>query len=135
MPGKPPLRVEEGLVEVGWDGDLDAEVGADELAAARATADPSAERTTTSEPPRHVAVDARTTSLFEAELEQVAQASEIAEAHSDESLSADPAEQEFTSDSDETASNASLPGVRAEGQHEFAPYSQLFTRLRPSKHP
>jgi general secretion pathway protein A len=26
-------------------------------------------------------------------------------------------------------------GVRAEGQHEFAPYSQLFTRLRQSRDP
>ncbi len=24
-------------------------------------------------------------------------------------------------------------GIRAEGQHEFAPYSQLFTRFRQSK--
>ena len=27
------------------------------------------------------------------------------------------------------------PGIRAEAQHEFAPYSQLFTRLRQSKQP
>jgi general secretion pathway protein A len=144
IPTKPPIRVEEGLVEVGWEGDLEAE----SLAAREATpsqAPPPSDDLSGNEElvqDRYAALQA---------WREWKQNQERAFAKD----SANPAVEEegecgsgsgATAAWGPTAGNVephsrgqgptSLPAhVRAESQHDFAPYSQLFSRLRQSREP
>ncbi len=102
VPAKPPLRVEEGLIEVGWDAepDLAAMAREDKPAAAPAPTDESI----------------------------------------DDPYAALQAWNEWSSGPGRLAAagegmDSTLrdnPNLRAEGQEDFAPYSQLFSRKRPA---
>jgi type II secretory pathway predicted ATPase ExeA len=140
IPSKPPIRIEEGLVEVGWEGDLETEL---ELAEGAAS---SAETVLTADPPsneepiedRYAELQARS---------EWSRSQERAALPCDESLVSIPTDTPETSPESEPPAverpresrppspATAPPGVRAEPQQEFAPYSQLFTRLRQSKQP
>jgi general secretion pathway protein A len=129
VPSKPPLRVEEGLIEVGWEGNIEAEgtaaVDTGELAAAAVP--PLAE----TEPPTEELIDDHYAALQAWTEWARNRGRTLAEALSDSEGPADP-EHEMQSVTEPTSARVSLQGVRLEPQHDHAPYSQLFTRLRQS---
>lgn len=132
IPARPPIRLEEGLVEVGWEGDLEAEpthtegppaepeivtpadeaerneeLVEDRYAALQAWAEWSRNR----ERPISAAADPATMGLTPAEHDN------------SEPRPDDPAHEEA----------GHVPAtIRPEPPQEFAPYSQLFSRLRHS---
>lgn len=134
VPSRPPLRVEEGLIEVGWSGSLDAED--DPIT----RAEPLAE-------PRSVATAPLAEETIEDRYAALQAWSEWARNQDRLNLSSDPShEADGDDDRDNTMSDEEGPpeveeeaeaglgsGVRAEGEHEHAPYSQLFTRLKQSQ--
>jgi hypothetical protein len=112
VPSKPPIRDEEGLVEVGWDGDLEDELSSMNTAPSGPASFLSPER--------------------EAWLKRTDPATDTREAPADYQVQ--HSGKVMPAASGQPSSSASAPaGIRAEGQHEFAPYSQLFTRFRQSK--
>jgi len=158
IPTRPPIRDEDGLVEVGWEGDLESDLlpagGTSTGPVASPADDPSFNEELIED--RYAALQAwaewtrnQGRSAGENPATQSAQqrrgpaetfgpeeptgtepaAAALAAAPFDPADAADPAESADAS--------AAIPhaGVRAEGQHEFAPYSHLFTRIRQSKHP
>jgi hypothetical protein len=128
VPSRPPIRDEDGLVEVGWDGDFD-----DGTDGGSASADPAAFGSDLSTLDSESTDDRFAALTAEAELtrnEAWPPSGSLAPSgqRSDESPEKADAPAR-TSDS-----TASVPpgGIRVEGQHEFAPYGQLFTRYRQS---
>jgi type II secretory pathway predicted ATPase ExeA len=131
VPSRPPLRVEEGLIEVGWEGSLEAEsssslggeaelpaveslIGANELPSEEMVEDHYAALQAWSEWARNRGRDA-SRDLAEDLVSSERVASSVTSANA--------------------PSLAEIPrpaGLRAESQHEHAPYSQLFSRLRQS---
>ena len=139
IPTKPPLRVEDGLVEVGWDGDLATEfdeTGTEPVTSAPFVAD---ERPYHEEPivDHYAALQARAEQTRnQARLADLAEESGAAPAETEHAQGAEPDEGTGGEElARRTSAESALPasGIRVEGQHEFAPYSQLFTRLRHSK--
>jgi type II secretory pathway predicted ATPase ExeA len=140
LPAKPPIRVEEGLVEVGWDGDLESELGEPE----RTTSFTETRRADDSSfneeliEDRYAALQAwsewtesqkRTTSRG------VAIESPASRRSTEPSSLGDSPPAEAPSGSVDASTATTPPGVRVEPQHEYAPYSQLFTRSRQSRQP
>jgi hypothetical protein len=135
IPSKPPLRDEDGLVEVGWEGDVEDELSAPE----RAPIDPA------SFPPHDSSLDLELIEDHYAALQAISErtrseawlaagvpGTEQGETTAD--MSVETGESTEPSQEGRPAAAAAAPGgIRAEGQHEFAPYSQLFTRFRQSK--
>ena len=141
IPAKPPIRVEEGLVEVGWDGDLESELM---VPADTATTDETrlADDSTFNEElieDRYAALQAWTEwteSQKRADGRGVAiESSAPSRSGAPASLDGDSPPAEEPARSVEPSTATTPPGIRAEPQHAFAPYSQLFTRLRESKQP
>jgi general secretion pathway protein A len=134
FPSKPPIRDEDGLVEVGWEGDLDAEPSAASNASnshAALVADQSPFHEELIDDP-YAALQAQAElSRNEAWLSN-ASASHPRELPN-ELPQTDGTPQEAATLPRDSVAGVSPGGVRAEGQHEFAPYSQLFTRYRQSK--
>ena len=93
IPAKPPIRDEDGLVEVGWEGEPEDELGATDIEPLDAAGLMADESFDTEEPPAELPAGR-------------------------------PAE---------APTGPGTGAIRAEGQHEFAPYSELFARFRPSK--
>ncbi len=134
IPSRAPIRDEDGLVEVGWEGDLEHELSTPERASNGPSSliasqspldeelidDPYALLRSQSEAARNEAW------LTSGTPEHALQGSEH-RPQSDRSPEASPG---LTR---EYASGTQPAGIRAEGQHEFAPYSQLFSRFRQSK--
>ena len=129
IPSKPPIRVEEGLVEVGWEGDLESE-SEPPVIATLSHLGPDARSPDTSLPSVEV-VDDRYAALQawnewtrnQERLDDARvmnQASRTNASHENEATQEPPLE-----DQPETALVPSEPpasaGVRAEAQHEFAP--------------
>jgi len=150
VPSRPPLRVEEGLIEVGWGGNLEAEaaVSASESAAPQVAVPPAAGA---SEPPTEEMIAEQEGELPSEEMIEdhyaalqawtewaknrgrgsspsATSASEQVERAAVSKAAMLPVENER-----ETVGEFPGPGLRAELQHEHAPYSQLFSRLRQSK--
>jgi len=140
IPTKPPIRDEEGLVEVGWDGDLETEGAQPDYAQTRPETlllDDSSFNEELIED-RYATLQARTEWSESQELTafgSVATQAPIPRSSPEEPLRSDTASSEAPPGSLEPVPATAPPGVRAEPQHEFAPYSQLFTRLRQSKQP
>jgi general secretion pathway protein A len=137
IPAKPPIRIEDGLVEVGWEGDLEAEYGGpDELTAANAeppvrSADTVQETVVEDHYAALQAWTEQSTNRLRARSEASQSSDPLAPA------AAEPAELKRPSPLDDPEDSElrhppTPAKIRAEGQHEFAPYSQLFTRLRQS---
>jgi general secretion pathway protein A len=140
MPSRPPIRIEEGLVEVGWEGDLESELGPTSTAAARSETVVAGDSPSNEEPieDRYAALQAWTEwsksqerAIVQSGASQASIPTETLEPaqESDTSLREQPPEPRAQSPA------TAPPGVRAEPQQDFAPYSQLFTRLRQSKQP
>jgi general secretion pathway protein A len=141
IPSKPPLRDEDGLVEVGWEGDLEAEL------AEMDDPEPASGPFSADDPyfgeelieDRYAAVQA-VTEQRQGHAERDAgigvTAAPPLSGGTDEAPSGPthPSAAKSSIGFDSTA-GASRQGIRAEAQHEFAPYSQLFTRYRQSKQP
>lgn len=141
IPARPPIRLEEGLVEVGWDGDLEAEPTRPE---STPTIQPAApESATVPEPATIVEPQEQRVEDRYAALQAWAEWSRNRERPSpgprpegilDEVPADDEVDLRSGEEADPTtaaslASSASA-SIRAEPPHDFAPYSQLFSRLR-----
>jgi len=141
IPAKPPIRDEDGLVEVGWEGDMESELvqagGVSTGPRPSLADDPSFNEELIED--RYAALQA----WAEWTRSQGRSAGEKPTTQSDQPGRSPPRtvgpEEATGSDPagpfDPPAAAgppAAIPpaGVRAESQHEFAPYSHLFTRLR-----
>ena len=139
IPARPPIRLEDGLVEVGWEGDLEAELTRPEPAPGvpPAAHEPAgmAEPTAVAEPQEQRVEDRYAALQAWAEWSRNRErpspepqpAGAFDEVPADEGADQEPA---LGADSPMASSLASSGSVRAEPPHDFAPYSQLFSRLR-----
>lgn len=135
IPSKPPLRDEEGLVEVGWAGDLDDELSTGEPARSDLDSVVSHESPLNEEliEDHYAALQALSErTRTDAWLTAGAAGGDTRETDS-EGLAGPGTRLEPSPEGRDSAAAAPPGGIRAEGQHEFAPYSQLFTRFRQSK--
>jgi type II secretory pathway predicted ATPase ExeA len=148
IPARPPIRLEEGLVEVGWEGDLDSEPTREEVAANSPESpchcpDDSSFNEELIED-RYAALQAWTEWTRNQGRAAVSgsaadPASEIEPGPLEEATeleiaaNAKPSSTPQPSAADDASVITTLANVRAEAQHDFAPYSQLFTRLRQSR--
>jgi type II secretory pathway predicted ATPase ExeA len=137
FPSKPPIRAEEGLIEVGWGGDLRSELDGGGDSSMAAASEPEGDSRLRPElvEDRYAALQAWTEWT-----RNQARPAAATPAPPTDSDAEDPVEREPAALGEATtAALSSGPvagaGLRAEGQHEFAPYSQLFTRFRESKQP
>ena len=141
IPSRPPIRIEEGLVEVGWAGDIETELEPAEIAGSRAQTVLAGDHLPPTEEPiedRYAELQAWTE--WSKSRERVAHENDATQdsfptdthalAPGSDALPLEPP-RELRQREPATAP----PGVRAEPQQEFAPYSQLFARLRQSKQP
>jgi general secretion pathway protein A len=135
VPSKPPIRLEEGLVEVGWEGDLETETGlGDQPAAARddsATVEPG---------PHEEPVDDRYAALQAwTEWTRNRQGGTLVgnPAPGPERIDGERAEAPTAPcDDPPTTPEANVEppasAIRIEALHSLAPYGDLFTRLHRS---
>jgi general secretion pathway protein A len=130
IPARPPIRVEEGLVEVGWDGDLDAEAPPPQYLLDQQGPSPRDEPIQGEQvvEDRYAALQAWGEWLRNRECSDVA--AEGAAAVDEPSPAAqdhDPTLGESDAADPDLAATATL---RAEPAQDFAPYSPMFGRLR-----
>jgi AAA domain len=132
IPSRPPIRLEDGLVEVGWEGDLEAEPTQPDVL----PGDPEIEPPGQADPSEELVEDRYAALQAWAEWSRNRDRSTT--------VAADPATDAApvaTDDRDDHGSDLTEAprgdsayragcSVRAETPHDFAPYSQLFTRLR-----
>ncbi len=143
IPSKPPLRVEDGLVEVGWDGDAESDLEPEEekvISSEVATGDDAAHEEEPVDDPYAALQAWNEWTGHQARAARDAGAVAHQELRQTTGLAAGGEETMARSGETQTAADAaagtiSAPGFRAEPQQEFAPYSQLFTRIRQSKQP
>lgn len=137
VPSRPPIRVEEGLIEVGWEGSLESEQAADPEYGQQA-GEPSVDaRSEEGSIPSEESIEDHYAAL-QAWSEWARNRGHSASAPAD-GFDSDPAA--AVSSSQETtepvttpeAETRLAPRLRAEAQHEHSPYSQLFTQLRQSR--
>jgi type II secretory pathway predicted ATPase ExeA len=133
IPSKPPIRDEDGLVEVGWEGDLEAENPGRESA----PRDSAAFVSDLSPLDEELIEDRYAVLQAQSELTRnEGWLTSASAAHpgqnQDELPETADASGEARARPPESATGMAPGGIRAEGQHEFAPYSQLFTRYRQS---
>jgi general secretion pathway protein A len=135
VPNRPPLRVEEGLIEVGWEGNLEAEsTGPAQVepmetvvSVAPKEGEPAGEELIED---HYAALQAWTEWATNRGRTSTPLAAEV---RSSPILAPSPApEVERTEKAVQPSDSRLLQGMRAESQHEHAPYSQLFSRLRQS---
>ena len=121
LPPKPPLRVEDGMIEVGWDAEpeISDEDEDDVEMAAEADHEPVDDH--------YAALQAWEEWVKNQGRKGTAAASPLDPADDENALLADEAEPEDDSPLAET------PGVWAEGRQGFGPYSQLFSRTKSLK--
>ena len=150
IPVKPPLQLSESVIEVGWDDNLEEETEIDTLP--DVPTNPSS-RQPIAEPrsiaPAHSAAESLEAvedhyATLQASSERARNASQPRREQSveldrwdnlAETDSSDETEAMESEDGEEGSDQPldQLPDVWAEGQHTFAPYSQLFSRLRPTR--
>lgn len=128
IPTRPPIRLEDGLVEVGWEGDMEAEPTRPERDPADHDASPTAaDRDEELVEDRYAALQAWA--------EWSRNRGRSAPVAADETEAPEVVEVEppptATVDADDPG-RADAPTVRAEPPQDFAPYSPLFGRLRHS---
>ncbi len=137
IPSKPPIRFEDGLVEVGWDGDLESEPTQIDPVPADQDDSAAAEPGRPDDEPvedRYAALQAWTEWTRNRERPQVADGrSGMPEVESDSVAGSDDDSLDEPTDEADPSSVATPATIRAENPHDFAPYSQLFTRLRQSR--
>jgi hypothetical protein len=140
VPSRPPLRVEEGLIEVGWEGCLEAE-----SAAAASTAGAGTIETVASPlPPVPDEAELPSEEMIEDHYAALQAWTEWARnrGRAPEVMAAgvrsdrvQPVEAAVNLAGQREAPAEPHPSalIRAEPQHEHAPYSQLFSRLRQAR--
>lgn len=122
VPSKPPIRVEEGLIEVGWDADSES--------SSMATSESRSESDPEPLPESSPAWDHST----EPDEELLDDPYAALQAWNEWSAGHGRAQASGEADADGSASRLSdQPHLRAESHEEFAPYSQLFARDRTAK--
>jgi type II secretory pathway predicted ATPase ExeA len=135
IPARPPIRLEEGLVEVGWEGDLEAETTRSDVPRSEPAAGSAleAERNEELVEDRYAALQAW------AEWSRNREQGAPATAHPANSVNNAPDEDDDAEPNPagsmamgENPDSVPPSSVRAELPHDFAPYSQLFSRLRHS---
>jgi type II secretory pathway predicted ATPase ExeA len=146
LPARPPIRLEDGLVEVGWEGDLDLDAteieGADTVPESSPPCPDDSSFNEELVEDRYAALQAWTE--WTRNQERVVSGTAADTVAEVESMAADedecveiPDGPPPTFQPEPTAADSSVPtaiaNIRAEPQHEFAPYSQLFTRLKQSR--
>jgi hypothetical protein len=140
VPSKPPIRMEDGLVEVGWDGDLETEFPDPAETTIAGETGPVRESSFDEEliddPYAALQAWSEWTGVQERSQERGRAVEGTVARRSVEPVPFSPeAPMPESAGSPEVAPATVPPGVRAEAQHDFAPYSQLFSRLRQSKQP
>jgi type II secretory pathway predicted ATPase ExeA len=140
LPSRPPLRVEEGMIEVGWDSEPDAAPATTPgVAAVRQPVESATVGDRAAESSSETAVADHPVADHYAALQAW---NEWAENHGRGPTveSSDPnSVLDLGQERDAPAGATTLspigehPQVWAEGQQGFAPYSQLFSRLRPHR--
>jgi type II secretory pathway predicted ATPase ExeA len=146
VPARPPLQVGDGVIEVGWDASqTDPDPDPAERAYAATSPDLPARSALLAETtsgqllhPVEELVEDRYAALQawnEWDRTQPATAAATRRSQKDEPSSSLPEEDDLAGDfaaeaPDPEPSSSGCPEVRAEPQHGFAPYSQLFSRLR-----
>jgi general secretion pathway protein A len=128
IPARPPIRLEDGLVEVGWEGDLETEFTRPESA----TSQPESAKPAGAEHDEELVEDRYAALQAWAEWsrnrERVAPQPLNPTVEGLAPVDRGPHQAESTADSGPEAGAS----VRAEPAHDFAPYNQLFSRLRHS---
>ncbi len=149
VPSRPPLRVEEGLIEVGWEGNLESEaaIPADEAVASVAPGlSPGPVDELSMETIEQPAQEILSEEMIEDHYAALQAWTEWAQNRDRASKSERgagfqgaernevlPATLSQGFDEQGGAEVSTASGLRAESQHEHAPYSQLFSRLRQSR--
>ncbi len=125
LPAKPPLLVEDGMIEVGWDSDVDLEPGIDD--------DDPADSIVTVEGAEEPVDDhyAALQAWDEWVKNQGRSPSPPSTVKASEAAMED--EEETLDEEPEASALDALPGTWADGKHGFGPYSQLFARARAVK--
>jgi general secretion pathway protein A len=130
LPAKPPIRVEEEMIEVGWDADFDH----DELAEDTAQREPAP---LSSAPSAEEAVEDHYAALQawnEWARNHGQNPADMPAGIGAEDLAVDEAEEAtLNAERRSTTQREERRQVRAEAQQSFAPYSQLFARVREAK--
>jgi hypothetical protein len=132
IPTRPPLRLEEGLVEVGWEGDLEAELTPPEIPPSEPeiVAPGEPERNEELVEDRYAALQAW--AEWSVNRERPVPAAAEPAAHrigTDDGGDPEPPPAEPPQGD---SGSVSASSIRAEPPQDFAPYSQLFSRLRHS---
>ena len=137
IPSRPPIRMEEGLVEVGWDGDMGDDEAESESPINETDASLRSEAHLGEQlvEDRYAALQAWTEWTRNRERATVTNDPSL---NSVGSLGQDPSDavESFPEEQSIEDVSTSVPAagtVRAETSHDHAPYSQLFTRLRQSR--
>ncbi len=134
LPARPPIRIEDGLVEVGWEGDLDAEPTRPEQPAIEGETGAPFE----TDPSEQLVEDRYAALQAWAEWSRNREGSPPPLPEPSDDPDEDTPEPDAETGSYPAvgprvdAGPESSPSIRAETPHDFAPYSQLFTRLRHS---
>ena len=137
FPSKPPIRAEEGLIEVGWGGDLQSELDGGRDSSPAAASEPDRDSRVRPElvEDRYAALQAWTEWTRNQAGPAAATPAPPLDSDAEDPAEHKPAALGDATTAAETSGPVAGAGLRAEGQHEFAPYSQLFTRFRESKQP
>jgi general secretion pathway protein A len=144
VPSRPPIRDEDGLVEVGWAGDLDSELDEPETREVALAAELGAgQASALAEEPisdRYAALQARSEWTRAVDPDS---AGDNLSPHSrirvndvetnDENNEGDEREAAGARVTAEANSSSGQPRVRVETEHDHGPYSELFSRLRQSR--
>ena len=124
IPVKPPLRVEEGLIEVGWDSESEPE----------SEVDLRGPEEHFSDDPEDVAEDEEPVEDHYAALQAWGEWARNQGRSDARGAGMDPSPSQVDLDDLESTVRSPLgdaPGLWVEGRQAFGPYSQLFSRLRP----
>jgi type II secretory pathway predicted ATPase ExeA len=124
---KPPLRVEEGVIEVGWEPSSATELDPSPSAAPQRRSDRAAETSAVATASEE-AIDDHYAAL-QAWNER---AQNQGRTPTTGSIAPEPASGNPADDDGPLPVEPQPASVCAEDQHEFAPYSQLFSRLKPT---
>jgi len=135
IPSRPPLRVEEGLVEVGWPGSLEAESAAASEECEESSF-PSESAMSEVLPPGEEIIEDHYAAL-QAWNEWAQNRGRTLDGPTEMTTNvviadSKPGRVDTEEDMEEDPARRPTPGLRAEPQHDHAPYSQLFSKLRQS---
>ncbi len=134
IPSKPPIRDEDGLVEVGWDGDLEDEISALEGPSRDKAPLPADDASSHEELIEdHYAALQAMSERTRHETWPSATTASPAQPQAASGFSPESEEPDERLAARDSGADTPPAGIRAEGQHELPPSSQLFSRFRQSR--